>query len=402
MANFVHLLPLIEKEVALEEADYILYMHSFARVQDMWRSVEHDLEEIDTLRKPGAEIIVMGKACNIKSMLSRKIDNITYLEDNFIRQLGERFGYRITGKFYALDDDRCKMSLWPVDGCFQSCAFCRRRYMNIPFHSVPLEKIKMFLDYFKNNDPQWLQIISLRAENLTEYGMDLYGERRLYEVLELLNRYEEIKAIEMPIGICIGELSERDIEAICKLKAHLANIAMNVEVGTDRLLKVINKSHTVDRAREAIKRIRRAHPEVDVGTTVLVGVPTEELADIDALADLLIELTFDWVQINILGISDRSPLAKLEQLSPSLVEYHKNRLVSQLKKAGREICEGKLKVEKFHRKTERCDGHLTMIVKYPMPKNRCKSAWMKCLAENEAHPYSYPMYIGGSMKMNLY
>ena len=404
MVNYINLLPLLEKQVRLEDADYILYMHPFARVEDMWRSVEHDLNVIDEYRKPDAEIIVLGKACNIRGMLSRKIRNVTYFEDNFVKKLGRKFGIKnMHGSFYAIDDNYCKTSIWPVDGCKQKCAFCRRTYMEVPyFHSVPLKQIKSLLDGLRNTSPEWMQVISLRAENLTEYGLDLYGERRLYEVLELINEYPEIKVVEMPIGLCIGELTGRDIEAICNLKPVISVIAANVEVGTDRLLKLLNKPHTVARAREVIKRIRRAHPEMDYGSTVMVGVPTERLEDIDALADLLVELNADWVQINIIGISDRSPLANLPKLSPSLIEYHKNRLVSLLKKAGREVREGKREIERFHRESERSEGGYEMIVKYCAPRNKRKNVWRKCDKNNVAHPYDFPVYVSEKANIKMY
>lgn len=388
LANFIHLAPLLKKQVELSEADYILYMHSYARVQDMGWSVKEELEEIANTRKHGAEIIVLGKACNVRDLLDHEIENVTYLEENFIKRVARKFGRKdISGTFYSFDDNYRKLSIWPVDGCKNKCAFCRRSYMHIPFQSIPLKRIKRLLDWARKEAPEWLAIISLRAENITEYGLDLYGERRFYEVLELINDYPEIKIVEFPIGLCIGELSDRDITALCNLKADVSLIVASLEVGTDRLLKLIRKSHTVERAREIIKRLRLAHPKANFDTTVMVGIPTETLADIDALADLLVDLEVDHVLVNKCGISPRSPLAQYPLLSPSLVEYHNVRLVRLLKQAGRDVRSGKRTLGGLHQSS---GVNYQMRISHESFLKQAKGAWRFCRQLNAERPYDYP------------
>ncbi len=389
MVNFMYLLPLMKKQVALEEADYILYMHSYARVDDMGWVAKKDLLEIDARRKPGAEIVVIGKACNVRDILDCEIKNITYFEDNFIKKVGRKFGQKkICGAFAAFDDDTGKLSIWPVDGCKNKCAFCRRTYMHIPFHSVSIERIQRLLDWTQKNYPEWLKIISLRAENITEYGLDLYGERCFYKVLELMNNYPEIEVIECPIGICIGELSEKDIEALCKLKADISMLGINLEVGTDRLLELIKKPHTVAQAVKSIEQVRSAHPELHHHSTVMVGIPTETLKDIDTLADLLVDLEVDNVMINKCGISKRCPLAAYPQLSPSLVEYHQTRLVQLLKQAGRDVREGKRSLKKLHQ----CpNGDYEMTVYHEEFFTKAKRRWHRCQEKNNTYCYDYPV-----------
>ena len=77
--------------------------------------------------------------------------------------------------------------------------------MNIKFESIPLEVIKENLDFIKEVAPEKMKHISLRAENLTEYGIDIYGEQKLDELLNLINSYDEVEMFSFPIGLAIGE-----------------------------------------------------------------------------------------------------------------------------------------------------------------------------------------------------
>ena len=66
--------------------------------------------------------------------------------------------------------------------------------MNIPFESLSLETIKAELDFIKETNPELMKWVDLRAENLTEYGIDIYGEQRLHELIDLIG--EDLIEIE--------------------------------------------------------------------------------------------------------------------------------------------------------------------------------------------------------------
>ena len=228
-------------------------------------------------------------------------------------------------------DDRFEsLNIWPVDGCLQKCAFCRRSYMEIKFESIPLDVIKENLDFLKKVAPEKLRTISLRAENLTEYGFDIYGNQKLDELLNLINSYDEVENIEFPIGLSIGEITSEILDALCKCK-NINLIAMNLEVGSNRMLKFIGKKHTRESAIQIFQKIKKYHPKAQIYTTVMIGLPTEELIDIYELADLIIKAEPNNVLCNFYGIAPRQPLAKFPQLSETLREYHLKILMKLLK-----------------------------------------------------------------------
>lgn len=332
LVSYVQMLPLLMETVPFEEADYILYEHETVQDVDMMPIILRDLHNINTKRKPGAEIIVLGKACNAKKLLEPgEIENITFYESHFAEKVAKRFGYSFKEQYFVWDT--VNLHIWPVNGCMRQCAFCRRTFMHIPFESLPLKVIKENLDYYQAKFPEHMSSIYLRAENLTEYGLDLESGERLQDLIDLLNSYDEIKSIRILIGMAICEITPEILNAICRCKK-IKSIALNVEVGNDRMLELVKKPHTRARVIEVYQTIRSANPDIIFESMAIVGLPTETFQDIEDLASLFGIIQPDWIGLMYYGMAPGHPLAKLPQLSEGLRKYHQHYFL-QLMKAQR-------------------------------------------------------------------
>lgn len=332
MVSFFPMLPLIEKEVQIYEADYILYAHPYARLEDMSPSVLKQLHEIDKIRKPGAEIIIVGKAANIELLLAGSISNITFYESHYAEALGKRFEINIKDQAFVFDSSCGWLNIWPVNGCLKKCKFCRRTYMNIPFESISLEEIKQELDTIRRNCPSLLKYICLRAENLTEYGIDIYGKAMLSDLIKLIASYDEVKCIDLfPIGLALSEITDELLDTICSIKKIGPSIAINLEVGSNRLLTLTGKGHTREREIHVFKEIRKAHPNINISTSIMIGFPTETLTDIYELADLINQTDPNHIFCNFVEIAPKCLLADMPRLNNSLREYHLEILLKLLK-----------------------------------------------------------------------
>lgn len=143
----------------------------------------------------------------------------------------------------------------------------------------------------------------------------------LHELIYLIDNYVEVKEIELPIGLCIGEITTEILEALCYSKK-ITNLSINLEAGSDRLLKFIGKEHTCEQARNVFAKIHEANPTVKILTTVMLGLPTENMGDILELAKLILDTRPDDVHTNYFICSPNLPLAKYPQLSEMCREYH--------------------------------------------------------------------------------
>lgn len=347
MVSLFPMVPMLEKvnRVPLEEADYILYTHPIARSEDFTEDAINDMNEIMSRKKKDAEVIVMGKACNVKDYI-KDDEKITYVKSHYAKYLGDRFGFDIKDQYFVYDeddkfytgydekgrpiDDKSTLNIWPVDGCNNKCGFCRRCFMHIEYESLPLSYLKEKLDWYKNNDPDKMKKIALRAENLTQYGIDLYGKPMLTEVIKLVDSYDEVESISFHIGLNIGEVTKEMAIAIADCKK-IANISLNLEAGTDRLIKLIGKNHTIKKAVSLCNFIREAHPYVHIDSTVMVGLPTETLEDILSLAYAIEYCGIDNVLINHYVYSDKHGLSKYEQLDEKVVALHNKYLLKYLR-----------------------------------------------------------------------
>lgn len=331
LVSFFQMAPLMNKTVPLEEADYILYANPFARVQDFTDSVLEELEEIDKRRKDTAEIIICGKACNIKDIIKDKYANITYVPSHFTEYVGKRFEIDMKEEYVVYDDRNGVLNIWPVDGCLNKCGFCRRTYMNIPFESQPIEFLKKQLDWFKENHPEQMKYVSLRAENLNQYGLDIDGKRTLNKVIDLLNSYDDIEYIGLSIGYSIGETNKAILDSLANCDK-LVSMAVYLEAGSDRLLKLIGKKHTCEMAMSFVDYMKATHPWMKISAAVMIGLPTEELADMISLGDMLMGCGVDIVHCNYYGYVDKHPLAVYPQLSDQVKKLHLKYLINYIKK----------------------------------------------------------------------
>ncbi len=332
LVSYMPIIPLLQKQVYLEEADYLLYTHGYARCEDMSNVVCEDLRQLSSWRKEGAEIIALGKSANAKNLLNGEIDNITFVGDHYAEYLGKRFGFpEVKEQYVVYDDYLDQLNVWPVDGCNNKCAFCRRNYMYIRFESQRYTFIKNQLDWYQENEPEKMRHLSLRAENLTQYGLDLYKEPMLHKIIDLINSYEAVKEITIDIGLCIGEITPKILDALCNAKK-ITRIAVSLEAGSDRLLKFIGKKHTCKQAVEIFTRLRNANPKIVIEVTVMIGLPTETIEDIYMLVELLHKVWPDFILLNYYINTPHVPLNQYPQMSETLREYHLKMLLKLLKK----------------------------------------------------------------------
>ena len=405
MVSFYQMYPLVQRSVSIQNADYIVYGHPFARVSDFTDDVLHDLEYIDKERNQGSEIIIVGKAVNIAPYIKNKYDNVTYVGSHFTEYLGKRFGLDIKEEYFVYDDrdERNELNIWPVDGCLNKCGFCRRTYMNIPFESLSLDYIKKHLDLYRENHPEQMRFINLRAENLTEYGIDIYGEQKLHELIDLVDSYEEVEKIGFPIGMNIGEITPIILEALCKSKK-IASIGLNLEAGSNRLLNLIGKKHSREYAMYVYNALREAHPDLLIDSTIMIGLPTEELEDIVELADLINKCEPNSVRCNYYGYSPKHPIAKYLQLDKGKKEYHLKFLMKLLKENDDRYRFLRFSYEAPFRKNHRTDGREKRKIeeeqKYVIPRLLYeKCLWFCDEGITVSGDFSWDKYF---QKINIY
>lgn len=202
------------------------------------------------------------------------------------------------------------------EGCNRKCAFCAIPLMRGPHVSRPMEDI---LAEARRLIDEGVKEISLIAQDLTFYGIDLYGKRQLPLLLQKLATLPGIGWIRLhyayPAGFPVEVLPViRDYEAICKyLDIPLQHIS-------DRMLRAMRRGLSKKRTIELIEKIRQTVPGIVLRSTFIVGFPGETDEDFQELLDFLATYRIERVGAFIYSHEEGTPAYQLKDNIPRRVK----------------------------------------------------------------------------------
>ncbi|MEN9917751.1 MAG: ribosomal protein methylthiotransferase RimO [Bacteroidota bacterium] len=175
------------------------------------------------------------------------------------------------------------------EGCNRSCSYCSIPIMTGKHQSRDMDQI---VDEVKSLVKQGVKEFQIIAQDLSYYGIDLYKEMKLPELIERISDVEGVEWIRLhyaypskfPYDV-LRVIRERD--NVCKyLDIALQHISDNM---LKTMRRNINKEETLD----LIKRIREEVPGIHIRTTFLVGHPGETEEDFQELIQFVKDVRFD-------------------------------------------------------------------------------------------------------------
>lgn len=175
------------------------------------------------------------------------------------------------------------------EGCNRFCAFCAIPLITGRHHSRPIEEI---VDEVRTLADRGVKEFNVIAQDLSSYGMDLYGEKRLAELVKRMSEVDGVEWIRLhyayPADFPYDVLPVmRENSKVCKyLDIALQHISDNV---LTNMRRHIDGRHT----RELINRIRREVPGIHLRTTLMVGFPGEGEGEFAELLDFVAEAKFE-------------------------------------------------------------------------------------------------------------
>ena len=193
--------------------------------------------------------------------------------------LGERM--QTTPKHYAY----VKIS----EGCNRPCSFCAIPLMRGQHVSKPIEQLVKEVKGLVANGTKEVMLI---AQDSTYYGLDLYGERKLADLMKHISDVDGLEWIRLhyaypsqfPMDV-LDVMAERT--NICKY------LDMPIQHITDRVLKSMRRGITKRRTMELVENIRSRVPGIAMRTTMLVGHPGEQEEDVQEMLEALAQMKFE-------------------------------------------------------------------------------------------------------------
>ena len=175
------------------------------------------------------------------------------------------------------------------EGCNWHCAYCAIPLIRGSHRSVPMEKV---LEEAEGLVAVGVKEIIVIAQDTTYYGKDIYGERKLAELLRRLCAIEGVEWVRLHYAYPTDFPQDvievlRDEPKMCKyLDIPLQHIA-------DNQLKAMRRRITKAQTEELVARLRREIPDIALRTTMLVGFPGETDEDFEELCDFVQRVRFD-------------------------------------------------------------------------------------------------------------
>lgn len=230
------------------------------------------------------------------------------------------------------------------EGCNWHCSYCAIPLIRGKHVSVPMEKL---LEEARELARKGVKEIIVIAQDTTYYGVDLYGERRLAELLRGLARIDGIEWIRLhytyPTGFPDDVIEAmRDEPKICKY------IDIPLQHISDNVLSGMKRNITKAQTQELIAKFRREIPDIAIRTTMLVGFPGETESDIEELMQFVSAEKFERLGVfpyseeegTYAGdkLEDNIPQAEKERRAEAVMELQSNiSAAANVSKVGRRM-----------------------------------------------------------------
>lgn len=198
-----------------------------------------------------------------------------------------------------------------ADGCSNYCTYCAIPYIRGPLKSRTLEDV---LEEAKRLSKEGYKEIILVAQDTARYGMDIYGESKLVELLKELCKldFKWIRFLYAYPEMITDELIDvvANNEKICNY------FDIPIQHISDTVLKRMGRKSNGASIREVIKKIRNKIPDVVIRTSLIVGFPGEKESDFDELYSFVKETKFERLGVFKYSKEEGTPAVKLKEQIP--------------------------------------------------------------------------------------
>ncbi len=205
------------------------------------------------------------------------------------------------------------------EGCDRPCSFCAIPLMRGKNQSRSIEFLTQEATFLVSKG---VKEVILIAQDLTSYGLDLYGARRLNDLLISLAGVPGLEWIRLQYAYPSQFPEEildtiRDYPNICKY------LDMPLQHISDKMLKSMRRGITKRRTIELLKTIREKVPGIAIRTTLIAGYPGETEQDFQELVDFVQEQKFDRLGVFTYSHEENTHAYSLEDDVPDAVKQER-------------------------------------------------------------------------------
>ena len=195
-----------------------------------------------------------------------------------------------------------------AEGCDKHCTYCIIPKVRGEYRSVPME---LLLDEARQLADKGIKELILVAQETTLYGMDLYGEKKLPELLDRLCEIEGL--IWIRIMYCYPEEITQDLIDVMKRQPKICHyLDIPIQSGSDRILKLMGRKTDTAQIEALVDHLREEIPDICIRTTFITGFPTETEEDFTETMEFINRMEFDRLGAFTYSPEEGTPAADMD------------------------------------------------------------------------------------------
>lgn len=176
-----------------------------------------------------------------------------------------------------------------ADGCDNRCAYCMIPAIRGKFRSRKMESI---LEEARDLAKKGVKELNVIAQDTTRYGEDLYGEKKLPELLTELCKIEGIRWIRV-LYAYPDRVTDELLSVMAREEKIVKYLDLPLQHCSKNVLKNMNRNGDEKSLRTLISHIRDMVPGITLRTTLITGFPGETKEDFASLAQFVKDVKFD-------------------------------------------------------------------------------------------------------------
>ncbi|MCC8127170.1 MAG: 30S ribosomal protein S12 methylthiotransferase RimO [Clostridiales bacterium] len=213
-----------------------------------------------------------------------------------------------------------------AEGCDKHCTYCIIPSLRGRYRSVPMEDLVKEAEGLAE---QGVRELILVAQETTLYGVDLYGEKKLPELLHRLAAVDGLYWIR--ILYCYPEeITEELIDTIASEEKICHYLDIPIQHASDRVLKRMGRRTNQEELREKIRMIRERVPDIALRTTLITGFPGETDEDHEILMEFVNEMEFERLGVFTYSAEEDTPAAEFPDQIPETIKEQRRDEVMEL------------------------------------------------------------------------
>lgn len=211
-----------------------------------------------------------------------------------------------------------------AEGCDKHCTYCIIPKLRGNFRSVPMDHLIKEAEQLAADGVKELILV---AQETTLYGKDLYGEKKLPELLHKLCQISGIRWIR--ILYCYPEEITEELIQTMKEEPKICHyLDLPIQHASDGILKRMGRRTSKEELVHIISRLREEIPDIILRTTLITGFPGETQEQHEELMDFVDEMEFDRLGVFTYSPEEGTPAASMpDQIEESIKEDRRAELM---------------------------------------------------------------------------